>query len=91
MSCRLPVVVPRQGALPELVEDGRGGFVCDPGDREAFARRLVELLHDAPLRQQFGRWNGERVDKFFRWDRAARETRQIYEEVLRQWRERRRT
>jgi glycosyltransferase involved in cell wall biosynthesis len=41
-----PVVVTRAGALPEYVEQGRTGYVVEPGDPTALARRLDELLGD---------------------------------------------
>ena len=89
MACELPVVVSRRGALPEVVAEGEGGFLCEPADTRAFARALVELLGDERLRRKFGAANRARVDRLFRWDRAAEEVRRIYEEVLDEWRRRR--
>lgn len=39
-----PVVAPRIGGLPELVEDGRDGFLYTPGDATALAGALLRLL-----------------------------------------------
>ncbi len=85
MSCGLPVVVSDRGALPELVVHGEGGFVCRHGDAGELARRLLLLLGDALLRRRFGRFNRERVDRHFRWERASRRVWDIYEEVLAEW------
>jgi glycosyltransferase involved in cell wall biosynthesis len=85
MSCGLPVVVSDRGALPELVVDGEGGLVGPPDDAGGLARRLLLLLGDARLRTRFGRFNRERVDRHFRWDRAARRVGEIYEDVLSEW------
>ena len=85
MSCGLPVIVSDRGALPELVVDGEGGFVCPHDDAPALARRMLLLLGDAGLRARFGRFNRERVDRRFRWDRAARRVSEIYQEVLEEW------
>ncbi len=49
------------------------------------ARRMLLLLGDAQLRGRFGRFNRERVDRQFRWERAARRVCEIYEEVLEEW------
>ena len=89
MSCGLPVVCSDRGSLPELLVDGEGGFLVDPDDGEACARRLLLLLGDPPLRRKFGAANRERVEQRFRWDRCARATRDIYEDVVDDWRERR--
>jgi glycosyltransferase involved in cell wall biosynthesis len=85
MSCARPVIVSDQGALPELVIHGEGGFVCRHDDAGELARRILLLLGDALLRRRFGRFNQERVDRLFRWDRASHRVGEIYEEVLAEW------
>jgi colanic acid/amylovoran biosynthesis glycosyltransferase len=40
------------GGLPEIVEDGRTGFLVAERDVAGLARRLDQLLGDAPLRQR---------------------------------------
>jgi 1,4-alpha-glucan branching enzyme len=89
MSCGLPVVVSNRGSLPELVLDGEGGFLCDPEDAPAFASRALQLLSDPALREKFGSANRERVDRLFRWDHCAENTKRVYEEVLDDWKRRR--
>ncbi|MBC8450483.1 MAG: glycosyltransferase [Chloroflexi bacterium] len=41
---RKPVLVTRTGALPEYVQDGRTGWVVEPGDAAALADCLAEAL-----------------------------------------------
>ena len=79
------MVVSDQGALPELVVHGAGGFVCRHDDAGELARSILSLLGDALLRRRFGRFNQERVDRLFRWDRASHRVGEIYEEVLAEW------
>jgi phosphatidylinositol alpha-1,6-mannosyltransferase len=85
MSCGLPVIASSEGALPELVAHERGGFVCPAGDRTAFVRDVLRLIDEPELRQRFGAFNRERVDRQFRWERAARRVLEIYEEVVADW------
>jgi glycosyltransferase involved in cell wall biosynthesis len=82
MSSGLPVVASNRGSIPELCADGEGGFLCDPERPADFAARLQTLLADPTLRERFGRANRERVERHFRWERCARETRRVYERVL---------
>jgi glycosyltransferase involved in cell wall biosynthesis len=54
-----PVVATDVGGLPEMVDDGRTGFLVPPRDERALAEAIVRLLRDAPLRRQMG-LNGRR-------------------------------
>ena len=45
----LPVVASRIGGIPELVDDGRTGFLVEPGDAAGLARRLRQLAADRHL------------------------------------------
>jgi len=85
MSCGLPVGASDEGALPELVVHGEGGFVCRGGDRDAFVKATLELIDRPELRQRFGAFNRAHVDRHFRWPRAARRVLDIYEEVVSEW------
>jgi glycosyltransferase involved in cell wall biosynthesis len=89
MSCELPVVASNRGSLPELYEDGEGGFLCDPEDVASVVRSVLLLLSDRGLRAKFGAANRERVDRMFRWEHCVTGTRRVYEEILDEWRRRR--
>ena len=86
MSSGLSVVVPRQGALPELVGDGPGSIVCAPGSMNEFVRALSVFLTSPERRAAGGDANRVRVDAAFRWDRAVRAVQSLYEEIVKRWR-----
>lgn len=46
MACGVPVVAPRVGGIPEVVEDGRSGLLFDAGDDDGAARAVEQLLSD---------------------------------------------
>lgn len=52
MSCGVPVIASAAGGLPEVIEDGKTGFLHPVGDVDAMARSAVRLLQDAALHQQ---------------------------------------
>ena len=54
MAAARPVVATSAGGIPEVLEDGRTGRLVPPGDPEALACALVELVEDAPLRARLG-------------------------------------
>ncbi len=50
----LPVVGGRAGGVPEVVEDGSGGYLTEPGDPGDFASAVARLLDDAANRAAMG-------------------------------------
>jgi glycosyltransferase involved in cell wall biosynthesis len=51
----IPSVVFRSGALPELIEHGRNGWVCEEETASALADGLEHFLRDPNRREQAGR------------------------------------
>ncbi|GAA1630016.1 glycosyltransferase family 4 protein [Catellatospora bangladeshensis] len=62
MVCGTPVVALRAGAVPEVVEDGVSGFICDdPGQLPAALRAAVELDPAECREQVVRRFSDERM------------------------------
>ena len=82
MACGLPVVASDCSAIPELVDDGMGGFLCPVGDVKAFAYK-INLLADSPkLRREMGEYNRAKVEKMFTLDRMVKDYKDLFQEVL---------
>lgn len=81
MAMARPVVASRVGGIPELVRDGRDGFLTsnDPSD---IADRLIGLLGDVDLRARMGASARSRAESFT-WDRVVGQTETVYRDVLR--------
>jgi glycosyltransferase involved in cell wall biosynthesis len=83
MSCKVPIVVSRAGALPEVVgEDEKSGMIVPPADPHALAAALKRLLTDESLRRTMGEAGRERVETHFTWAQAAKKTADVYEELM---------
>lgn len=54
MASGKPVVVANAKALPHLVHDGENGHLFEPGDVDALASRLAEILTDDDKRKAMG-------------------------------------
>ena len=50
----LPVVASAVDGTRELIEDGVSGYLLPPGDVDAFAERIRELMEDSHLAHQLG-------------------------------------
>lgn len=68
MMASLPVVASRTGAVPDLVDDGKNGFLVEPGDAAALADALQRLISDRELRLRFGKNGLERYRQQFTSD-----------------------
>ena len=78
----MPVVASRVGGLPEVVEDGVSGFLCEPKDVEGMAKAAVALLSDPALQQQFARAGLDRVRRHFCAGRVVPQYEAYYQEVI---------
>ena len=52
MSCGLPCVATGVGGVGEVLDGGRCGRIVAPGDADAMARAVADILRDAPLRRR---------------------------------------
>ncbi len=77
----VPVVQPRHGAFPEVVEATGGGLLVDPDSPEDLARGLEELLRDPGLRRELGQRGREAVHTRFDDRAEAEATIRVYEAV----------
>lgn len=80
MSSGLPVVATDVGGLGHLVRP-QGGRTVPPGDRDALAAALVELLGSEDLRRDMGRYNRALVESTYSWDAVIDQLEAVYDEV----------
>lgn len=85
MSCGKPVVAFHTSAISEVVEHGVAGLLVPPGDLKGFVDNILLLLDQKELRLQLGDRAAQRVERLFRWERAARETLEVYEATVKQF------
>lgn len=78
-----PVVATTVGGLPEMVDDGRTGYLVAPHDEHALAAAIVRLLRDEPLRRQLGLNGKRKLDTECAPEVVARRTLDVYH---RRWR-----
>jgi glycosyltransferase involved in cell wall biosynthesis len=78
----VPVVQPRHGSFPELVEKTGGGLLVNPDDPEDLARGLRRLLDDPAHRAELGRKGQEAVHQEFHAARMAENTLAVYRKYL---------
>ncbi|HEX2543902.1 MAG TPA: glycosyltransferase family 4 protein [Ramlibacter sp.] len=81
MACGIPVVSTDIDQVDELVIGGENGFLVPPGNAPLFAD-AVERLLDPELRARMGRAARHTIETTFSFEKAAREYRTVYREML---------
>lgn len=79
MHCGTPVLASDRASLPEIV--GEAGLLLDPQDADAWVAALTRIDTDEALRQSLITRGRERAQRF-RWEEAARQTLDAFEEAL---------
>lgn len=82
MACGIPVVAAAVGGLRDTVVDQVTGLHVPPGDPQATAGALMELLGDQRLRRKLGCAGQRRARARYSWDRVAAETEKAYLQAL---------
>jgi glycosyltransferase involved in cell wall biosynthesis len=78
MACAKAVVTSGASSLPEIVGDA--GLLINPYDSSAIYNAMRRLAEDSLLRKKMEDAAFER-SKAFSWDKMARETLDIYQEI----------
>jgi len=82
MAAGLPCVVTAAGGVPDTLADGVEGIIVPPGDPEALAAGIQQLIDNPELSGIYGRAARERVIRDFSIESHASTCRQIYTSVL---------
>lgn len=82
LASKVPVVEPRHGAFPELIEHTHGGILVDPNSAEALAVGLARLMQDLDQRKRLGVEGRRVVERCYTDDLAAEETVKVYSHYL---------
>jgi phosphatidyl-myo-inositol alpha-mannosyltransferase len=80
-ACATPVVASDIDGYREVMTPGTG-ITVPPGDSDALARGLIELLEDEPRRAEMGREGRRVAEENYAWDDIAARLLQIYETAV---------
>jgi glycosyltransferase involved in cell wall biosynthesis len=78
MACAVPVVATDVGGHRDSVADGRTGRLVAPGDPDAVAAAVRDLLGSDRVRRRYGTAGRARVLARFTWPRVADGVEQVY-------------
>jgi glycosyltransferase involved in cell wall biosynthesis len=82
-TCARPVVASRVGAIAEALTDGREGLLVPPGDPEALARAMIDVLANRQMAQKMGAAGRAAAEGPLKWcGEIAEKTRAVYHRAI---------
>jgi phosphatidylinositol alpha-1,6-mannosyltransferase len=81
MACGKPVIGGAHGGAPEVIEDGKTGYLVPHGDAAQLATAMEALLSDPAAQKEMGRRGKERVENEFRFNVFAKSFKKILREL----------
>lgn len=82
MACGLPVLATHVGGNPEIIDEGRTGFLVPSGDVDALAAGLIRMAHAQALWTEMGQAGRQRVERHFTNTLMVSSYEALYEELL---------
>lgn len=82
MASGLPVVSSDCSSLPELVDEGKGGFLCPVGNVKLLAEKINILAESSKLRREMGEYNRDKIERCFTLKKMIRAYQNLFEESL---------
>jgi glycosyltransferase involved in cell wall biosynthesis len=74
-----PVLATRVGSFPETIEEGRSGWLVEPGDLAGLQQVLVGVLQEPQRLVEVGAYARHLAHTRHSWDDIARQTVRVYE------------
>ncbi len=81
MACGLPVVSSDCSSLPELVDEGQGGFLCPVDAVNEFVAKIKLLAASPALCKRMGEYNRHKAHHFFNPERMGRQYIQLFKQI----------
>lgn len=82
MACGVPCIGSNVGGIPEVIEDGVTGFICELGDNEDVASKAIELFENESLRNKMIAQSLNRVETKFHSKQIVEHYEDIYYKTL---------
>ncbi len=84
MAAGRPVVATAVGGIPEIVIEGVTGLLVPPGDPEALAAAILDLLQHPEKAKAFGAAGQQRARELFSIDRVVKQHEDLYLKLITQ-------
>lgn len=83
MACQVPCIGTNIGGIPEVVEDGVTGFICELGDVKAVAEKAIQILSNEELYSRISDQAYMRTKEVFHSEKIVEQYEALYFKMLR--------
>jgi N-acetyl-alpha-D-glucosaminyl L-malate synthase BshA len=80
MASGLPIIATRVGGLPEVIEEGRNGFLVEPKNPKQIAEKILLLLENNKLRENISK-NNIRKAMSYSWQNVVQQLENVYRKI----------
>ncbi|OMP65845.1 N-acetyl-alpha-D-glucosaminyl L-malate synthase BshA [Domibacillus epiphyticus] len=84
MACGVPCIGTDAGGIPEVIEDGKNGFICPVGDIESISAAAISLLTDRQLYESMRKQAIETVQTRFHSSDIVGQYEHVYDRLLKE-------
>jgi glycosyltransferase involved in cell wall biosynthesis len=82
MSTGLPVVTTNVGGIPEMIEDGKNGFLVQPFNSQELADRVLYFLEHPAASSEMALLARKTIEERFDWRLIVKKVLKVYNEAL---------
>ena len=82
LAMGIPILATEVAGLPDVITDGKTGFLVPIGDESAWTMKLKKLLMDADLRGRFGLAGQQMVQEQYSFKHRMQQMAEVYDHVL---------
>ncbi|MEN0659906.1 N-acetyl-alpha-D-glucosaminyl L-malate synthase BshA [Caldifermentibacillus hisashii] len=82
MACGVPCVGTNTGGIPEVIENGRTGYICEVGDIDMISSMSLKILQDDELHGQFSKAGIKRARTQFSSGKILNQYEDIYYQLM---------
>ncbi|MFI8705517.1 N-acetyl-alpha-D-glucosaminyl L-malate synthase BshA [Bacillus sp. NPDC077411] len=83
MACGVPCIGTRTGGIPEVIQHGETGYICEVGDAEGASQQAIQLLQDDALHAKMAKRSMQVAYEQFGSEKIVSQYEAIYYDILR--------
>jgi glycosyltransferase involved in cell wall biosynthesis len=81
MACGCPVIASDVASLPEIIEEGKSGYLAPLNNVSAWQEAIMKIVSSPKLRTAMSERSKAIVAEKFSWDRSARQQIEVMEKI----------